>query len=96
MPKTPVSQRQEKPPASNETLTCPPKTGPGKMLDLDEGLGTGVAKRESFWSTMPLEKDLDLEKETKDYNQFRPHSSLRYQPPAPETVLPVPMLETLS
>ena len=24
----------------------------------------------------------------KEYNQFRPHSSLNYQPPAPETIKP--------
>jgi len=29
-------------------LTCPPKTGPIVMLDLDEGLDTEVAKRSGF------------------------------------------------
>jgi len=30
------------------TLTCPPKTDPVEMLDLDEALATDVAKRKSF------------------------------------------------
>jgi len=27
-----------------------------------------------------------IEQWRKEYNQFRPHSSLNYQPPAPETI----------
>ena len=29
-----------------------------------------------------------IENWRKEYNQFRPHSSLNYQPPAPETINP--------
>jgi hypothetical protein len=32
--------------------------------------------------------DLPPENWRKEYNQFRPHSSLNYQPPAPETINP--------
>ena len=27
-----------------------------------------------------------------EYNEFRPHSSLGYQPPAPQAILPIPPL----
>ena len=43
-----------------------------------------------------LEAKILIEDWRKEYNQFRPHSSLRYRPPTPEAVLPVPMLATLT
>jgi hypothetical protein len=30
----------------------------------------------------------DIENNTNQYNQFRPHSSLGYRPPTPETIKP--------
>ena len=46
-----------------EPVGLPPKIDPREMLDLDEGLGTDVAKRKSFWSVMALEKHLVPEQE---------------------------------
>ena len=36
-----------------------------------------------------LEAQVLIENWRKEYNQFRPHSSLGYRPPAPETMQPV-------
>ena len=36
--------------------------------------------------TTLLEAKVLIENWRKEYNQFRPHSSLNYQPPAPETI----------
>ena len=33
-----------------------------------------------------------IERWRKEYNTFRPHSSLNYKPPAPEAVQPVPII----
>ena len=38
--------------------------------------------------TTLLEAKVLIENWRKEYNQFRPHSSLNYQPPAPETIKP--------
>ena len=38
--------------------------------------------------TTLLEAKVLIENWRKQYNQFRPHSSLNYQPPAPETINP--------
>ena len=38
--------------------------------------------------TTLLEAKVLIEQWRKEYNQFRPHSSLNYQPPAPETIKP--------
>ena len=38
--------------------------------------------------TTLLEANVLIENQKKEYNQFRPHSSLNYQPPAPETINP--------
>ena len=38
--------------------------------------------------TSLLEAKVLIENWRKEYNQFRPHSSLNYQPPAPETIMP--------
>jgi len=38
--------------------------------------------------TTLLEAKVLIENWRKEYNQFRPHSSLNYQPPAPETINP--------
>ena len=39
--------------------------------------------------TTLLEAKLLIENRRKEYNQFRPHSSLGYRPPAPEAIRPV-------
>ena len=39
--------------------------------------------------TSLLEAQVLIENWRKEYNQFRPHSSLNYRPPAPETMKPV-------
>lgn len=36
-----------------------------------------------------LEAQVLIEGWRKEYNQVRPHSSLKYRPPAPETIQPV-------
>ncbi len=33
-----------------------------------------------------------IERWRKEYNPFRPHSSLNYRPPAPETIQPMPLI----
>jgi transposase InsO family protein len=38
--------------------------------------------------TEVLEAKVLIENWREEYNQFRPHSSLNYQPPAPETINP--------
>ena len=38
--------------------------------------------------TTLLEAKVLIENWRNEYNQFRPHSSLNYQPPAPETIEP--------
>lgn len=38
--------------------------------------------------TTSLEAKVLIENWRREYNQFRPHSSLNYQPPAPETIAP--------
>jgi len=38
--------------------------------------------------TTLLEAKVLIEQWRKEYNHFRPHSSLNYQPPAPETIKP--------
>jgi transposase InsO family protein len=38
------------------------------------------------------EAQVIIERWRQEYNTFRPHSSLRYRPPAPETVLPLPQM----
>jgi len=53
-----------------------------------------LINREVF--TTLTEAKILTEEWRREYNQFRPHSSLRYRPPVPEAVLPVPMLETLA
>jgi transposase InsO family protein len=53
-----------------------------------------LINREVF--TTLTEAKILIEVWRREYNQFRPHSSLRYRPPAPEAILPVPMLATLT
>jgi transposase InsO family protein len=45
--------------------------------------------------TTLLEAQVLIENWRKEYNQFRPHSSLGYRPPAPEVTQPV-KVETLT
>jgi len=60
----------------------------GKMRD-------ELLNREIF-DTLPEAKVL-VERWRREYNRFRPHSSLGYRPPAPETIEPMPPgLATLS
>jgi putative transposase len=57
-----------------------------------------LLNREIFYTLE--EAKILIEKWRKEYNQVRPHSSLVYRPPAPETVqtnlLGTPILATLS
>jgi len=53
-----------------------------------------LLNREVF--TTLLEPKVLIEGWRKEYNQFRPHSSLRYRPPAPEAIMPAPTLVTLT
>ena len=46
-----------------------------------------LLNREIF--TTLIEAKILIEQWRKEYNQIRPHSSLRYRPPAPEAVMPV-------
>jgi len=52
-----------------------------------------LLNREVF--TTLLKAKILIDKWRREYNQFRPHSSLRYRPLAPEATMPVPMLSTL-
>jgi putative transposase len=47
-----------------------------------------VLNREIFYNLK--EAQVIIERWRQEYNTFRPHSSLRYRPPAPEVVLPPP------
>ena len=49
-------------------------------------LGDEVLKREIFYTLK--EAQFIIEEWRKEYNQIRPHSSLGYRPPTPETVVP--------
>ena len=66
----------------------------GYIESLNGKLRDELINREVF--TTLTEAKILIEAWRKEYNQFRPHSSLRYRPPAPEAVLPVPMLGTLT
>jgi hypothetical protein len=48
-----------------------------------------VLNREIFYTLK--EAQIITEGWRQEYNTFRPHSSLGYRPPAPETVLPPPV-----
>ena len=52
---------------------------------LDEHLG--LVQRRELFSTLHEAKVL-IEQWRRHYNAIRPHSSLGYRPPAPETILP--------
>ena len=49
-------------------------------------LGDEVLKREIFYTLE--EAQFIIEQWRREYNQIRPHSSLGYRSPAPETVVP--------
>ena len=53
-----------------------------------------LINREVF--TTLLEAKILVEEWRKEYNQVRPHSSLGYRPPAPETIQPAFMVSTLT
>jgi transposase InsO family protein len=48
-----------------------------------------LLNREVFYTL--TEAKILIEQSRKEYNQIRPHSSLGYRPPAPETIMPVPL-----
>ncbi len=52
----------------------------------EQTLGDEVLKREIFYTLK--EAKFIIEQWRKEYNQIRPHSSLGYRSPAPETVVP--------
>jgi len=53
-----------------------------------------LLNREIF--TTLTEAKILIEGWQKEYNQIRPHSALRYRPPAPEAIIPVIMLMGLT
>ncbi len=53
---------------------------------VEQTLGDEVLKREIFYTLK--EAKFIIEQWRKEYNQIRPHSSLGYRSPAPETVVP--------
>ena len=58
-----------------------------KQIEVTEQtLGDEVLKREIFYTLR--EAQFIIEQWRQEYNQIRPHSSLGYRSPAPETVLP--------
>ena len=52
----------------------------------EQTLGDEVLKREIFYTLR--EAQFLIERWRQEYNQIRPHSSLGYKAPAPETVVP--------
>ena len=48
-----------------------------------------LLSREVFYTL--AEAKILIEQWRKEYNQIRPHSALRYRPPAPEAIMPVIM-----
>jgi transposase InsO family protein len=48
-----------------------------------------LLNREVFYSL--VEAKILIEQWRKEYNQIRPHSALRYRPPAPKAIMPVTM-----
>jgi len=68
--------------------------GNGYIESFNGKLRDELLKREVF--TRLLEAKVLIEGWRKEYNQFRPHSSLRFRPPAPEAILSAPMLVTLT
>ena len=56
-------------------------------------LGEEVLKREIFYSLE--EAKVLTEQWRREYNTIRPHSSLRYRPPAPEALRPDPFFLNL-
>ena len=52
----------------------------------EQTLGDEVLKREIFYTLE--EAQFIIEQWRREYNQIRPHSSLGYRSPAPETVVP--------
>ena len=56
-------------------------------------LGEEVLKREIFYSLE--EAKMLIEQWRREYNTIRPHSSLRYRPPAPEALRPDPFFLNL-
>ncbi len=79
-------------------LTGAPEVGP---LFIEQGSPWDNGYNESFNGklrdellngeifTTLLEAQVLIENWRKEYNQFRPHSSLGYKPPAPEAIQPV-------
>jgi len=66
----------------------------GYIESFNGNLRDELLDREIF--TTLLEAKVLIEGWRKEYNQVRPHSSLGYRPPAPETIQPVPIAATLT
>ena len=65
----------------------------GYVESLNGNLRHNLLNREIF--TTLVEARILIEEWRREYNQVRPHSSLGYQPPAPEAIQPVLMWATL-
>ena len=62
----------------------------GKLREAEVGLAKG--KQVAVVCKQLLEAKVLIERWRRQYNQVRPHSSLNYRPPAPETRVPWPEL----
>jgi len=68
--------------------------GNGYIESFNGKLRDELLNREIF--TTLLEAKVLIENWRREYNQFRPHSSLGYRPPAPEVIQPIYRPETLT
>ncbi len=59
----------------------------GYIESFDGKLRDELLNREIF--TTLLEASILIEEWRKEYNQVRPHSALKYRPPAPEAIIPL-------
>ena len=57
---------------------------------LDPRAGAPGGPVHCTWHTGLAEASILIERWRREYNEFRPHSSLAYRPPAPEAMLPRP------
>jgi transposase InsO family protein len=81
----------------NKELSVPPhpKYNKGVCINFPESFEKSSHHQEtqvSFqveFDSLKLDVRILIKKWRKEYNQVRPHSSLGYRPPAPETIIPV-------
>ncbi len=66
----------------------------GYIESFNGKLGDELLNREIF--TTLIEAKILIEQWRWEYNHVRPHSALRYRPPVPEAIMPVPIPATLS